>query len=147
MKMRATMLHLKASSASKVGTKLGETHDDIHIVVGHIHILVVMGVVLCLCLLSLGCISLCTSLYWKPFTYIFGNHLHIWKNHDPFEVDYITHEKTWNKLFIHNKGKGIINFTLKRIHKWIIIIGLGGGRDEFFHSIILFFFQKSKVVT
>jgi hypothetical protein len=66
MKMRATMLHLKASTTSKVGTKLGETHDDIHIVVGHIHILVVMGAVLCL--LSLKCISLCTSLYWKPFT-------------------------------------------------------------------------------
>jgi len=91
-----------------------ETHDDIHIVAQHIHnFLVVMGVILCL--LSLGYISLCTSLSIGNHLHIFENpHLHIRKAHDPFEVDYITHEKTSNKLFIHNNGKGIgTTFTLK----------------------------------
>jgi len=78
------------------------------------------------------------------FVYIsisIGNHLHIFGNHDPFEVDYITHEKTSNKLFIHNKGKGINNLYSKRIHKWIIIIGDGGMS----FSIVLSFFFFAKI--
>jgi len=62
------------------------------------------------------------------FVYIsisIGNHLHIFGNHDPFEVDYITHEKTSNKLFIHNKGKGI-TFTLKESTNGSSSLGMGG---------------------
>lgn len=116
-----------------------DTHDDIHIVARHIHnFLVIMGVILCL--LSRGCISLCTSLslYWKPFTYLWESTLtYPKKTHDPFEVDYITHEKTSNKLFIHNNGKGI-TFTLKESTNGSSSSLVGGsGRGEFFHSIIL----------
>jgi hypothetical protein len=56
-------------------------------------------------------------------------------------VDYITHEKTSNKLFIHNKGKGI-TFTLKESTNGSSSFGGGGRGDEFFHSIILFFLSK-----
>jgi hypothetical protein len=75
------------------------------------------------------------SLYWKPFTYLWESTLtYPKKTHDPFEVDYITHEKTSNKLFIHNNGKGT-TFTLKESTNGSSSSSLGGG--EFFHRIIL----------
>ncbi len=125
MQMRATMLPLKASTTSKDGTRLGEKHMMTYILwLGHIHIF----------FCGHGCDSddvfLCVhlSLYWKPFTYLWEtNHLHIQKNHDPFEVERLHYSWENIKQTLYTQQAKTNNLYSKRIHKWIIIIGVGWG--------------------
>jgi hypothetical protein len=117
MIMRATMLHLKASTTSKVGTKLGETHDDIHIVVGHIHLLVVI----------MGCgstLSFVTRMYFLFVHLSIGSHLHTYLFGKPLTYvkgpmillrwTSLLMRKTSNKTLYTQQGKKEgIAFTLK----------------------------------
>ncbi len=149
MQMRATMLPLKASTTSKDGTRLGEKHMMTYILwLGHIHIF--------FCGHGCDTLSFVTRMMYF-FVYIspsIGNHSHIFGKQTTYISkrtmilsrwrDYITHEKTTNKLIIHNKRKRI-TFTLKESTNGSSSLGWGGvglGGGEFFHSIILIFSSK-----
>ncbi len=104
-----------------------ETHDDIHIVARHIHnFVVVMGVILCL--LSLGMYFSCVHLSLLETIYIsLGIHTYI-SEKNPWSFWGGLHYSWENiKQTLYTQQRKRNNLYSKRIHKWIIIIIIGGG--------------------
>ncbi len=140
MIMRATMLHLKASTTSKVGTKLAWRDTWWHTYCGWTY--------------SSSCghgvcgstFVFCHSEMYFLFVHLsIGNHLHIYiyiyiylslENpltylKEPWSfwggLHYSWKKHQTNSLYTTTREKGRNNLYSKRIHKWIIIIGGGGG--------------------